>query len=284
MAKIETLLNTGDDVIDAAESSVNGSIKSSEEEIYKAIIKILDEVDISSGKLQNTEKAKNFLKGLDARITQALYDSPYRLAVGGLIKDYDKLVENNIQLHAALNKKPVTKKMLSGIQQLEVNNTLDRLLGSGISNDFVLPIRQMLYRNVALGSSVADTKQALEDFILSSPEKDSRLARYVGQVSRDSIMQFDGAIQQKVSAELDLNGFMYVGSLLKDSRAQCKYWVDKGELPTDELADEIDTAISGGSLGGSKCSGMIPTTTVDTFSIDRGGYNCRHRAVAILIK
>lgn len=281
--KIDTLLNTGDDVIDAAETSVISSVRESEQEIYKEIIKILDQVDISEGKLKNTAKAKAFLMGLDQRITNALYNSPYSTAVSGLIKDYDKIVENNIKLQSVLNKKTISQKMLSGIQQLEVNNTLDRLLGSGIANDFIRPIRQQLYRNIALGASVADTKQALEDFIISNPDKESVLSRYVGQVSRDSIMQFDGAIQDKIASELDLPDYIYTGSLLKDSRAQCVYWVDKGELNGEELVDEIDTALNGGSLGGKKCSGMNPACTVDTFSIYRGGYNCRHRAIATLL-
>lgn len=283
MPLIKKYLDDGDEIIDTAEMAVLNSVDEAERAIFKEVLKIFNEADISSGKFIKSEKARRFLMSLDGRITDALYNSKYRLGVSSLIKDYDKIVQNNIDLQDKLNNVNITKKSLSDIQALEVNNTLDRLLGSGLNKDFVTPVRQTLYRNIMLGGSVEETRAALEDYIISTNEKDSVLKKYVGQVARDSVMQFDGSIQQSIASALDLPDYIYSGSIIQDSRAQCVYWVDKGDLNGDELLGEIDTAINGGILGGSKCSGMNPSCTIVTFSIYRGGYNCRHRAIPTIL-
>jgi hypothetical protein len=99
-------------------------------------------------------------------------------------------------------------------------------------------------------------------------------------VARDSINQYDGSIQNVIKNELELNDFIYSGSIIKDSRCQCRYWVYKIKLKKEDLIDEIQIALDGRSLGGCNCSGMIPGTTIDNFAVNRGGYACRHRAIA----
>lgn len=221
---------------------------------------------------------------LDGRITDALYNSKYRLGVSSLLKDYDKIVQNNIDIQDKLNQVNITQKSLRDIKNLEVENTVDRFLGAGLNKDFIAPLRQTIYRNVMLGGSVEETKAAIEAYILSTADKDSVLKRYVGQVARDSVMQFDGSIQQSIAAELDLTDYIYTGSIILDSRDQCVYWAGKGELNGDDLAEEIADAKAGESLTGEKpCSGMNPSCEVNTFSVFRGGWNCRHRAISVLL-
>jgi len=277
---ITKILNEGDKILDTSETNFLKSVKAAENLLYKEISKIFEAVDVTNGKLKNNEKARLFLLSLDKRITDALYNSPYKSAVVNLLKDYDKIALNNIELQAAVNGENILFSQINGIKQIEANNTLDKLLGNGISKDFIAPIRENLYRNILVGSSIEDTQNSIKDFIISTPEKDSRLLRYANQIGRDSIMQFDGAIQQNIASELDLPDYLYTGSLIIDSRAQCVHWANKIELKGSELQGEIDTAIKGGYIGGRKCGGMNPSCSVQTFSIYRGGYNCRHRAIA----
>lgn len=281
MPKIQNILDDGDQIIDNAESALLTSLDEAEKAIFKEVIKILNEADTMAGKFVSTDKAKRFISSLDSRIMDALYNSKYRLGVSSLLKDYNKIIQNNIEIQQAVNNKNISKKDLSDIQKVEVQNTVDRLLGSGINKDFIAPVRQTLYRSVLLGVGVEETRNALQDYIISTPEKASVLSRYVGQVARDSIMQFDGSIQQAIGVELGLSDYIYTGSLIKDSRDQCVYWVGKGQLNGGELFNEIQTALAKETLTDEKlCSGMNPSCSVATFSIYRGGYNCRHRAIA----
>lgn len=281
--KIQNLIDDGDNLIDANEKKFLKSVKDAEETLYKEIIKLFEVVDITNGKLKNSDKAKAFLLSLDKRITDALYNSPYRSGVSGLLKSFDSIAQNNIDLQSALNGKNIAFSQINGIKQIEANNTLDRLMGNGINNNFIAPIRETLYRNILVGSTVDETQAAIKDYIISTPEKDSKLLRYADQIGRDSVMQFDGAVQQNIGSELGLTDYVYTGSIIIDSRGQCIHWANKVYLKGSDLKNEIDKALNNKWLGGKRCSGMNPSCTVSTFSIYRGGYRCRHRAIATLI-
>jgi hypothetical protein len=240
--------------------------------VFEELMKFLNSVEFREGRLSNSDKAQQFLMSLERRIQSALDRSGYTEGVYQYLRDFKKMDANIIALHDKLNGVQITAGQIDPIRRLETGNTLDRLLGSGMAKDFVQPVRQAMYRNILLGGKITDVEETLKTYVVSSAQADSRLTRYVKQVSRDSISQYDGSVQQKIAQDLQLNATRYVGSLIRDSRKQCRRWVDMAIIMNDDLADEIRWAFNNGS-------GMIPDTTPDTFMIYRGGYNCRHRAI-----
>ncbi|MEX0596827.1 MAG: hypothetical protein WD512_10025, partial [Candidatus Paceibacterota bacterium] len=74
---------------------------------------------------------------------------------------------------------------------------------------------------------------------------------------------------------------VYLNSNIKTTRGQCLHWTSFDFLTDEQLKEEIPIAVNGGTLGGYKCSGMIESTTIDNFTANRGGYNCRHEASPI---
>lgn len=280
MGKIEKLITKGEQTILSAEKEFTKGIEQIESEILKEVIKILNVIDVKNGKIQNSQAAIDFLNSMDKRIDDALRRSGYQSKVKDYLKNFDLIRRNNIDIHSVLNGENVSYDSLAAITKIEVENTIEKLLGAGISRDFKIPIRESIYRNIILGSSIQDAKQTLESYIISNDGQASKLLRYTTQVARDSINQYDGSIQTIIKKELDLNDFIYSGSIFADSRCQCRYWVNKIKLPHEELIGEINIALDGGSLGGCKCSGMIPGTDINNFASNRGGYSCRHRAIA----
>jgi hypothetical protein len=84
--------------------------------------------------------------------------------------------------------------------------------------------------------------------------------------------QFDGQTNARIADEFGLDAFRYVGSLIDDSRPQCRRWIAKRVLQKSEMLNEINWAYNNGT-------GMISGTTPDNFAVFRGGYNCRHAAI-----
>ena len=280
----DKVLQEGDRIISFAESKFLKKVRQAEDDIINEVLKIFKVADISGGKLKTSKKTEEFLLTIDERIRAAMKQSEYMDGVKDLLRSYDLINVNNIELQKSLNDINVSQKLLTSAQRLEVANTTEKLLGQGVSRDFIIPIKESLYRSVMFGASVDDAEKQIRDYIVSNDGADSRLLRYAGQVARDSLGQYDGTIQGIISSELDLPDFIYAGSLINDSRGQCRYWVNKRILDHEELEDEIQKALDGGSLGGFKCSGMIPGTTVSSFPANRGGYRCRHRVVATKIR
>jgi hypothetical protein len=71
--------------------------------------------------------------------------------------------------------------------------------------------------------------------------------------------------------------FHYVNSLIRDSRPQCVRWVGMEYLERAKLQSEIDWAFNNGS-------GMVKSTNPSNFATYRGGYRCRHLAIAVRVK
>lgn len=272
MPTVKTILEKGDHIFDNSENQFLRSVKGAEVLIYEELIKILNTLDISNGKLQSNTKAENFLMSMDKKIYDALKKADYNNSVLKYTRNFNEVAQNTKDLQSVLNGINITDAQINPFLKIEVNNTIDKLTGSGMAKDFINPVRQSLYRNIMLGADVTSVEQTLKEFVVSSAQGDSKLLRYVKQTSRDAMQQFDGTLQQNISNELGLNALRYVGSLIKDSRKQCVRWVNDGILLKENLAEEIRWALNNGS-------GMNKETTVDNFIIFRGGYNCRHRAI-----
>lgn len=283
MPSVDKIISTEQQLYVKAEEDFGKKVRGSEKKIFDEIMKYVSAVNITSGRLSSNEKTQNFLLSLENKIRAAFKDGGYNQAVKDLLTDFDKIAENKIKLHDALNKKRITMAMIEPVKRIEVQKTLDNLIGAGISKDIIYPVRQGLYRQILVGGKVEDLEQQIRDYVYSRKDKDSKLLQYSSQIAIDSINQFGGTIEGVLADEFGLNAFRYIGSIIKDSRAQCRFWVDKGILPKEELESEIETALDGEELNGRKCSGMIPGTNTTNFSIYRGGYRCRHQAIATFV-
>lgn len=267
--------------MDTAEFDLADAIKRSEKEVYKEIMKIFENVNITNGKLSSNKKTEEFLLSLDKKIKAVLKKNGYNESVSKYFVNFDKIAENVKQIQSKINQINLTASQIDPFKRIEIGNALDNLLGSGVSKSFVQPIRQGLYRNIMFGGTISDAEKIVREFVISKKNSDSTLLRYVKQVSRDSISQFDGGLQQLIATDLDLNAVRYVGSIVTDSRAQCRKWVDQSVIKLNfEFEKEIQRAIDGNLFyDGKRSSGMIKSTTLATFLSNRGGYNCRHRGI-----
>ena len=284
MAKIQSIINSGDKILLNGTSDLINGMYSIELLVYAALMEVFDNVDITNGKLSTTIKADEFLAALDYKIYQALKKSGYPAYVGDFIGNYDKISSNVRDLHQALGNGLLSASDINAIKRLEVQKTIDNLTQQGMYKDFISPVREGLYRNIMFGATVGETEEFIKSQVISTKQKDSRLTRYVGQVATDALHQFDGSVNQVAKQSLKLNATQYVGSLIEDSRAQCMKWVGMSIIKDENLQEEIDWALNGGRFSNKKCSGMIQGTNKDNFCIMRGGHVCRHRAFGLLIR
>jgi dGTP triphosphohydrolase len=284
MAKIQSIINKGDKILLNGSSDLVNGMYSIELLVYAALMEIFDTVDITNGKLATNPKAEEFLALLDYKIYQTLKKSGYPVLVSDFIGNYDKITENVRDLHQSLGNGIINLKDINSVKRLEVQKTIQNLTEQGMYKDFIAPVREGLYRNIMFGATVGETEQLIKSYVISDKEKNSKLTRYVKQVSTDALHQYDGSVNQVAKQSLGLNATQYVGSLIEDSRAQCMKWVGMSIIKDSELKEEIEWALNGGRFSNKKCSGMIEGTNPDNFCINRGGYFCRHRALPILVK
>lgn len=261
-------------IIDDAEDVLNSAIKPSEREIFQQVQKLLTKFNSQGGKIVFDSQTVNLINDAEKRILTALNRSGYDSRVKSYLKDFDKVKESTVAEQKKLNGINVAVRPLNNLQKSAIQQTTNMLLGNGLDFNLIQPVKDVLLNAASSGMTIAQAELQLRKVILGDSERLGKLERYVTQIARDSISQYDGMLQSRIAEEYELDGCSYEGSLIKDSRPQCRRWVAMGEIPVKDLKEEIQWAYNNGS-------GMIPNTTPKSFFIYRGGWQCRHFATPI---
>ena len=271
---IDKLVGKKDKEVLIAENDLLGDFQNIEKKIFDAVKKKINTMNIEGGKILFDDTNTAIVNEIDSVIQKALQSSNYPSQVNDFLRSFETIKQFNFDAQKSVN--DISEKELSDlinpIQKANVEQTLNGLTGTGVSTNFIQPVREGIFKNIVAGTTISDMETYLTNYIISNPERMSGLKRYVTQVSRDSLNQFDGQVNSNIAETFGLDAFRYVGSLIEDSRPQCVRWVGKNVLLLDELQSEINWANNNGT-------GMIPGTTPNNFAVFRGGYNCRHSAI-----
>ena len=244
------------------------------------------EAFVSKGSLAATA-----VNRFEKRLTDAIEKNVgYKSEIRRYMTNFDKMDVLNSRVHKLLNKINIDgviklankqKRELVGgtVEKVvgEIGRFPENMLGDEMRQQFTKPVKKVLYQNIMQGKSQSAAKKALHKFIIGDKGKIGQLERWSGQIARDTLSQYDGAVNDMVRKEFDLNAFKYIGSLVKDSRPQCKKWKRMGTILYKNLNKEIAWAYSNGK-------GMIPGTNKDNFATYKGGHNCAHSATPIRIE
>lgn len=271
---IISIINKKDRRISAANQTFFDSLPATEQRIFAAVSKHVQKFSSDGEKFVFDDGNVLLTNQVERIILDAIQSSKYPSDVNGFLRNFETLKQYNFDIHRDVNDLSPEQlgELINPIQRGTVEQTLQSLTGSGVSTNFIEPIRTGIYQNIVAGSTKADLEAYLRRYILGNPDVDGLLSRYVKQVSRDALNQFDGQVNAKIASEFGLDAYRYVGSLIEDSRPQCRRWVAMGVIQSKDLPTEIAWMNANGT-------GAIPGTSPETFSIYRGGYNCRHSAI-----
>lgn len=242
--------------------------------------KLFNDLIVLLGSINFTEMADVDVANLVAEI-----DKIYEIAINNpnfvndtrlFLKNFDKVRERALEMHKEVSDLKYTPEFYDNLnrqQKFLVDKTMYGLKQGGLKKYFVEDAKQIILEAAELGYSAKQVERRLRDRLLSSPGKDSYYMRYATQLSRDSINQYNGQINQMVQDEYKMDMIRYVGSLVDDSRPFCKHVRKdlKGRIKISEL-DELLNQYE-------KSPGLMPNTDTGNFLIVRGGWNCRHEAI-----
>lgn len=272
--EVISIISKKDRSVFAANQKFYDSLSATEQRIFDAVSKHVQKFASDGEKFTFDDGNVLLTNQVEKIILDAIQSSKYPSDVNGFLRNFETLKQYNFDIHGNVNDLSPEQlgELINPIQRATVEQTLQSLTGSGVSTNFIEPIRTGIFQNIVAGSTKSDLEAYLRRYILGNPDVDGLLSRYVKQVSRDALNQFDGQVNAKIASEFGLDAYRYVGSLIEDSRPQCRRWVAMGVIQTKDLPTEIAWMNANGT-------GAIPGTSPDTFSIYRGGYNCRHSAI-----
>jgi hypothetical protein len=268
------IIRKQDKTVSAGNQTFFDSLPATEQRIFGALSKHVQKFSSDGERFVFDDGNVLLTNQVEKIILDAIQGSTYPKDVNEFLRNFETLKQFNLDIHQNVNdlSPDELSELINPVQRATVEQTLQGLTGSGVSTNFIEPIRTGIFQNIVAGSTKSDLEAYLKRYILGTPEVDGTLSRYVKQVSRDALNQFDGQVNAKIANQFGLDAYRYVGSLIEDSRPQCRRWVAMGVIQTKDLPDEIAWMNANGT-------GAIPGTSPETFSIYRGGYNCRHSAI-----
>lgn len=296
MAKktLKQLLDESERIITGSDDALAIRMAKVQNKVFKEIIQILRSFQGSDFKLSTDAADSTLFFELRRKIKVILSEAGYTGSVEAYLQTFDDI-------------EPITKNIIAnGLNKAEqralfgINTAVEREIIAGsiannliapttIENTIIAPLQKIVYNNVTNKATYNEAEKVLRQFLTTVPGKQRGfIERYVTQITRDGINQYQGAINQKVATDLGLDGFEYVGSLLEnDSRINCIDLVNgSGPFAQFQVAPrryriaDLPAIIAIAETRG----GWIAGTTPANFFINRGGYNCRHRAIAVKLR
>jgi len=251
-----------------------------EPKFVKSVVDWIGKFRTTSGNLVRSKENIARLANFKKYVKKSLVKVGYSDMVAGFLENFDVLAENQQLIQNELNGLEVTKSFLNPFKSWAVNNVISAMEGQGLAEALINPLKQELLVAVNQGSSLTDVVTSIAGQLTTTEARQGVLKRISLQASRDALLQYDGVVNEAVRKVYKMDALLYVGSIVKDSRAQCERWVREtkngklGLILFEDLESEIAWAEDNGT-------GMIPNTTPENFCQNRGGFNCRHIAYPV---
>ncbi len=291
-----SLLDDKNKILDRSTDHFLDSISGLEKTLYSLVLKIIEGFDREQGILSNTSFNLQKIIRTGDEIRAAFANSKLSQKVQDWVFDFDKVFDVNKEYWAGegalFNAK--INEVLGFEKQQTINKLISDLVGSGVDANVIQGLQQKIKEGIVTRQKYSELKDVVKTYLVTG-QTQSRLLRYASLITMDSIRGYDGTIQKVVSDEYNMEAFRYVGSLEKDSRKTCiglirapgKIYVPRTKQTYSNpyadlvlvdgiyLQKDIPKIISLSQNN----PGWNPNTTVATFFVYRGGYNCTHQAL-----
>ena len=289
---LKEIIKEKTNLLENAEVLLYEGIEAAEKGIFSAVLKILRGLAVEDGKLKKENINNSLLKRLKSKVVEAIVGSTLKNKIGDFLPNFEKIEELNDALYTDLADKKFTKKVRSEIgvfRKLMTDNIVDSVLGEpSIEVNFGEDIRRILFNGISTRQKVTDIEDQLRRYIKGGSNSQGKFSRYVKQIAQDALNQHDGYINDLSRDVYNLDGWMYVGSIIDTSRANCKHLVNStGKLAPFAIrkgvyrVEDIEAIIK--VLDKGKGSGFNTAVTKETWAQYRGGYNCRHQNLYITL-
>lgn len=213
--------------------------------------KIINEFDELLNQFQEAY-INPFVQGIGERMTELVpLNSAYYTATGAS----KSLISN------------LNKQLKSINDRIGIDKTGEVIPGSYLDNLSKTPevrntLRDYITKNVANGNDLDQFQRGFAELLTDTEEVNGALTQYYQQYTFDTFNQVDATINKQFADGLDLQYFIYSGTLIKTSRCFCRKRNNKVFHVSDTENWKNDPT--------------LPDTPNYDPLIDRGSYNCRH--------
>jgi hypothetical protein len=277
--EVRKLLTEMSEEMDGSVDKVVYAAETAQNRIYRALQQRIFDFEISDGRfIANQDYAKRF--AIIQREINGIINSLYKPSITEYLNTYKTVDETTAYLHKSYNELVIEKSVFNAAKR-SIYDQAEYYLLDGLADAYVQPAKYILMQAVANGVTLKQAESLLRNWndgemkagsSISSSRPSPRLQAYAGQIARDSIFQYNGAIQDRIGQQYGLTEFIYVGGLVKDSREFCIHLVkQRRKISLDEIPELVKKYPKG----------LIPNTTKENFPVKRGGFGCLHTVMMV---
>lgn len=272
--------------------------KSLEKDFLNIIEDKILSLDNIRGKLSLTKDSSSDIIKIAKQISDAIKKGGYANDISKLLRQIGDVSKSTISVAESLNDSTI-KIDTTPEQDLIIGEISDRLASpDSFSSNITNEVRKIIVKNILEQKTIKSLIDDLETSLLTNSSGQGIVTKYVNQLATDAVLQYKGAVSQKIKDKYNYDAIRYVGSLIETSRPQCKRWISTKHGILLEEKPDIGINIEVGILeeeikyiknniyNSSKVSGYgtpdksyYIDLTVDNFITFRGGYGCRHEAI-----
>ncbi len=237
---------------------------------------IEDAFDFKSGKIAMDKDFIRKLNNLTIAVLDLLQNAPkFNGPVSQFVRRMPKISDAISVFQSEIN--GIEVPAFDVAKKVVIDETLDQMLGNGLNQNFVQPLRSLIYQNATSGLSMKEARQQIKDYISGGKDQSGKLGRYIEQTAIQATDAYSGAINKKLLETFDYDGLLITGSLIENSSPQCRFAIEvlKGKI-TRENWDEVKAHAT-------KRFPLIEGTTFDNLPVNLLHYGCRHGFFPIIL-
>lgn len=266
-------------LLDKSEDSFTGSVPALQRKIFTRVQALLKDLDLRKDNVRASAANLRKIRRIKREIERIILSDQYLKDVDKFTKSFNTATELQTSYFTTLKSDFTQPQFINTLREVSVQNTVEALTGSGIRADVVDKAGDIIRTNIADGNTFANLTEEMRVFLTKTEESVGALQRHTSQIVTDSLNTYAREYSQNVAESLNSQWFLYVGSLVKDSRDFCKAlikkkWIHKSEFPAitrgkiDVDNDGDDETVS--------LQGVKKETNASNFQSLAGGWNCNH--------
>lgn len=277
---MDKLLRNRQELMDSFVEDVEKEAEILEYAIFTSLVVMFQRMATSGRFVNDIYESMTTLTSLSQiamTVDAELSRSTYLTKLQEIPTHFNSLDKYNRTLHYRLNDVLIDPEPVKPIADFYINELNDKLLNKGFKAEVKDAIKTLAMKAISKESFVDTFIKQLKTFLVSNSDNSGVIKSLSSRLVREVVNGYNGAVNLLVRQTYQLDGMAYIsksGGILQGSRPQCVRWSELRVIPIKDLEDEIEFAKANGK-------GMKDSTTVASFEIDRGGYNCRHQAIPI---
>lgn len=272
-------------IIDTASERFSSRLSVTEKRLLSEVLTLTQQLNVSNGRIASTVENLKLVNKIKAKLNQAVLNKDYLKDVSNLAKSFEGISSAQMNYFGTLTDKLPAPDKYKLMQGIAVDNTITSLTKAGIEANVTNKLADMLLKSVTSGGMYSDLVGNMNEFLTQTEKSPGALTRYAQTYANAALNQFAGQNNKLMTDDLGLEWFRYVGSNKETTREFCDLLTAKDYVHVSEIPELLK-----GHIDGHTCAiyektglpyGMIEGTTVESFHVYNGGWNCDHKLTQV---